>query len=79
METRVKATELLKQKRETHGFNQRDMADFVTTITKKNMSYSMYQKIEQGRETVDPHIAMRLCKAFNVKFSDLWIADFGNG
>lgn len=73
-DNKVYATEKLREYREEQSLSQREMADFLSTVTGKNISNSLYQKYEAGTENVPADRALAISKVIKIKFSDLWKA-----
>lgn len=73
-DNKVYATEKLREYREEQNLSQREMADFLTTVTGKNISNSLYQKYEAGTENVPVDRALAISKITKIKFSELWEA-----
>ena len=72
MKAKLKSTSKLKEIRESLDMTQQEMSEYIATIIGRNMSKSMYQKIEQGRETVTPNDALQISRTFNVGINELW-------
>lgn len=75
---KFKAKKSLKRRRERLGVDQTTMAALITDLTGRKMSYSRYQKIEQGIYEVELNTAIAICKMFasdNDKKEDAQILD----
>ena len=72
MDNEIYATEQLKKFREEKGLSQKEMSEFLSTITDKPISNSLYQKYEAGSENVPVNRALAIGKAINISFNELW-------
>lgn len=65
------ATTKLKEKRESMGFTQKDMADFIYLNTGQRISDSLYQKWELGQQHIPADRVKQLTKMLSVGVDDL--------
>lgn len=72
MGSRVVATDQLKKLRITKEWDQRSMAEALSIMLNKDISYSLYQKIEQGKRSIDIKDAIAISKMFNSSIKELW-------
>lgn len=72
MTVKLKAKNTLRQIRENNGYSQFDMASLISIISGNKMSYSKYQKIEQGRYAIDGAEAIAITQILKAKLPELW-------
>lgn len=66
------ATKKLKEIRDERGLTQQEMADALSLILDRNISHSLYQKWEQGTQSVRLKDAIAVCRELEVKMKELW-------
>lgn len=72
MEKEIYATDRLREYREEKELSQKEMAEFLSTVTDKQISNSLYQKYEAGSENVPVDRALSISKILKIGFSELW-------
>lgn len=73
MESKLVATPLLREIRERTIGDQKTAAEALSLVLDINMSYSKYQKIEQGDYPVSLTEAIKISKILDVSVKDLWV------
>lgn len=66
------ATKRLKEIRDDRGLTQQEMADALGLVLDRNISHSLYQKWEQGTQSVQLKVAIEVCRELEVKMKELW-------
>ena len=68
----IYATQRLREYRENLDLSQKEMAEFLSTMTDRQISNSLYQKYEAGTENVPADRALAISKILKIGFSELW-------
>lgn len=66
------ATNKLKEIRFELGYSQKEASAAISLILGKKVSYSLYQKIEQGRKPVSMKDAITIAREWEASIQDLW-------